>query len=413
MNPLRKPSCRRPAALLAALLAVLLVRSPLASAQTTSCDQGVVRLPDRTGTVTICSALATQVPQLSRQLSDAQRMIGQQGAQLRELTRLIKGLNAVGAGLDPTRQARMLASLSSELARAERAGGDRPQRTVEELGDQLDALRDQLSGNLAQERSATATRRALQGPVGDAIAQLELRSAARQLDDIQQQLAHLQSDVGEVKTGVATANQTLIRIEQAVDPALAADRCATLECALTSGTSAASVRRLFDKGARLTGNAMIQAELIKVAALMPRPDRLQVLDILLQHGTDLRMPFNPVLMEPQLLTPAGRQLTDTLWPLARLDDSLLQVNGSMQSGDAGVDRWNRMAGCLSMAVRNVNLAELAALLGDGALFDYLRQHGVTLPERELRCQVTLKDRTRTLTRLPIDPLTGRVAVGVP
>lgn len=412
-------------------------------AQAAGCDQGVVRLPDRAGTITICSALAAQVPQLSRQLAEASRLIGTQGAQLRELTRLVKGLNAAGAALSPERQAQMLSSLSAELARAERAGGDQPRRTLDDLSDQLDALRDQLITSLGQERSAAATRQALQGPVGDSIAQLELRSASRQLDEIGQRLAALQSDVGEVKVGVATANETLKRIEKAVDPALAADRCADLGCAISEGASAATIQRLIDKGARLPANAFNEGLVLVQVAASRQADRMQILDILSRQGLNRRMMVFAHLNERTQLTPSGAQLAGRFVQAARLREA---PGTSVSSGDKGLDAWNEMVGCIgrpapavqaipgrsSPAVQailgrpsgvtgeafGITLLEMAALLGDMELFRELRKRGDELPSRELRCEARVYARAANGrlghedvgARLRIDPQSAEVRI---
>jgi hypothetical protein len=86
----------------------LLLACGAALAQAPNCDEGVIRLPDRSGTVVICSALAAQMPQLARQLTDATRMLGSQQGQMAELTRLVRGLNGVSQGIGIERQAQML-----------------------------------------------------------------------------------------------------------------------------------------------------------------------------------------------------------------------------------------------------------------------------------------------------------------
>lgn len=385
-----------------ALCGMLLI--PIAShAQAAGCEQGVVRLPDSTGTVTICSALSAQVPQLARQLTAALKGIGSQEAQIRELTRLVKGLNAVGSGLGTARQGRMLANLSSELTRAEREGGAKQQRTVEELSDQLDALRDQLIGNLGQDRSAAATRQALQGSVGDAISQLEFRSASRQLDEINQRLASLQSDVGEVKAGVASANESLRRIEKAVDPAVAADRCADLECALTNGATVGAIQRLISKGVRLPENELNQNELLKSAALSTQADRLQVLDLILRQGVPPQRLINALITERSRLTTAGRMLADSMFEASRLGESVSgRVYDSISGGDTGLSHWNAVAGCLLRSSRGVSLMELAAMMGDADLYRHLKSLGQALPTRELRCDVQLPSRGKASARLTIE-----------
>jgi len=66
--------------------------------QGAGCDEGVIRMPDRSGTIQICSSLAAKVPQLSKQLSDVSKSLGTQQQQLTELTRLVKGLNGIVMG---------------------------------------------------------------------------------------------------------------------------------------------------------------------------------------------------------------------------------------------------------------------------------------------------------------------------
>lgn len=393
-----------------ALWAACLTWSGAAASQTIPCDQGVIRLPDRTGTVTICSGLSARVPQLARQLKEAARQIGEQGAQVRELTRLVKGLNAVSSNLDTARQARMLASLSAELLQAQQAGGERPLRLLTDVADNVEVLRDRLIHNLSQEHSATDTRAALRGKVGDAIAQLELRSATRQLDEIKQRLVALQSDVSEVKSGVASANETLKRIETAVDPAKSADRCADLECALTEGASASTIQKLFDKGARLPTHPLILGQLLIDGALTSRPDRYEVLDILVRQGVDLGVRFKPMLFDARLLSSDSRQLADGVWRVARLAESPIFARSSIASGDKSLDLWNQMVSCLTLNGTRLNLREMAALTGDVSLYRYLSQRGVPLSTQELRCEARLSDGTLTSTRLQIDSASGKVDV---
>ena len=89
----------------------------LVHGQTAVCDEGVIRLPDRSGTIQICTALAAKVPQLSQQLEAVAKGYASQQQQLAELTRLVRGLNNVGRGLDVDRQGRMLESLSADLSK--------------------------------------------------------------------------------------------------------------------------------------------------------------------------------------------------------------------------------------------------------------------------------------------------------
>lgn len=376
----------------ARLLPWLAVAAVPALAQPPGCDQGVVRLPDSTGTVTICSAIAARVPELSRQLSDALKAVGNQQAQLRELTRLVKGLNAVSAGIGPARQGQMLVNLSTELDRAERAGGDRKARTLDDLGEQLDGLRDQLLAGLANAKTAPATQAALSGPVGDSIARLEIRSAERQLDDIGRRLQDMQADLSAVKSGVDTANDKLDRIGNAVDPARAADRCADLGCAIQEGASAAAVRRLLEKGARVPEDRINQGEMLKQVARVPNPDRFKVLDLLAQHGLDRNLLFFPYATSRSTITAQG-------FDLAQRFELTAPPNRAPKTNLPGMDpelgNWNDMAGCLLRTTGGVTLMEFAALLGDTDLYRYLQQQRLALPERPLSCNWLVHGRSAT------------------
>ncbi len=68
---------------------VVAAQSGMVQADSRGCEEGIIRLPDRNGTIEICSAVAAQVPKLSRQLTDAVKTMGDQQKQIAELTRLV------------------------------------------------------------------------------------------------------------------------------------------------------------------------------------------------------------------------------------------------------------------------------------------------------------------------------------
>ncbi|MFZ2299224.1 MAG: hypothetical protein WAV91_13380, partial [Aquabacterium sp.] len=109
----------------------------------------------------------------------------------------------------------------------------------------------------------------------------------------------------------------------------------------------------------------------------------------------------------------GLQLAEAVWRAARLAEAPLFARSSIDSGNEGLDRWNRMASCLTFEGLRLNLRELAALVGDAPLYQFLSRRGVPLPVQELRCEARLTDRTLALTRLHIDPASGRVDVMAP
>jgi hypothetical protein len=178
------------------IMAICLLVAVPAQAQPAGCDEGVIRLPDRSGTIQICSALAARVPELARQLSQATAAMGSQQAQIAELTRLVRGLNNVSRNIGLERQAKMMQSLSTEL---EGSGGARQADALAKINERLDGLQASLLGALSDPKMAAALGDALKGPVGEAIARLDLGGASRQIDDISERLKALQSSVGQVQ----------------------------------------------------------------------------------------------------------------------------------------------------------------------------------------------------------------------
>lgn len=195
------------------MLAGTLLQSPMSIAQGNGCDEGVIRLPDRSGTIQICSTLASQVPKLAGQLDAATKTLGNQEQQLKELMRLIKGLNGVSAGIGADRQSQMLKTLSSDLGRAQEKGVDKTKQSIENLSQQIEDLRDQIVAALSNNKTAGATRDALKGPLGDEIARLEFSSASRSIENIAKRLEFIQSDVTVIKSNTDDIRQQLAKAE--------------------------------------------------------------------------------------------------------------------------------------------------------------------------------------------------------
>jgi hypothetical protein len=195
-------------------LAVLFGSLPnLSHAQPASCDEGVIRLPDRNGTVVICSALGSKIPNLAKQLTDATKLLGSQQAQLTELTRLVRGLNSVSMGIGVERQGKMLQSLSSELTSAQRGGDEKTKRTVEDLSEKITELQSQMLAALTDQTSSSATTAAIKGEVGDSIAKLEFSSAARQLSEINTRLQAMQGQISDVKNDTTVIKQDVKAVQ--------------------------------------------------------------------------------------------------------------------------------------------------------------------------------------------------------
>lgn len=194
-----------------AAAAMLALAAGLARGQAPGCDEGVIRLPDRSGTIQICSAMAARVPELARQLTQATAALGSQQAQVAELTRLVRGLNNVSRSIGTQRQTEMLQSLSARLDAAQR---ERDPEVIARLNDRLDGLQASLMGALTDPKMASALGDAIKGPLGEAIARLDLGSASRQIDDISTRLKALQSEVAEVRGDTTAIRQHLAQLDQ-------------------------------------------------------------------------------------------------------------------------------------------------------------------------------------------------------
>lgn len=194
-----------------AVLSFLFLKVSVAYSQPAGCDEGVIRLPDRSGTIQICSALAARVPELAKQLSQATALISSQQSQLSELTRLVRGLNNVSRGIGLQRQAVMMESLSAELVKGPKEGGTDP---LSRINQRLDNLQVSLLGAMSDPKTASALGEALKGPLGDAISKLDLTGASRQIEDISERIKALQNSVEEVRTDTSAIRQQLAQIDQ-------------------------------------------------------------------------------------------------------------------------------------------------------------------------------------------------------
>lgn len=182
-----------------------------AFAQTVGCDEGVIRLPDRNGTIQICSAISARVPELAKQLAQASASLGSQQVQIAELTRLVRGLTNVSRGIGVQQQALMLESLSTELRKAQQEGA--PDALLK-INQRLDGLQAALLGAMGDPKMVAVLSDALKGPLGEAIAKLDLGGASQQIDDIGVRLKALQSNVGEIRSDTAAIRQQLALMEQ-------------------------------------------------------------------------------------------------------------------------------------------------------------------------------------------------------
>lgn len=239
-----------------------------------------------------------------------------------------------------------------------------------------------------------------------------LANAFPTVRSLQENLLAMRADVSDIKSGVGQANEKLDRIAGVVDPALAADRCADLECAVTSGASLQAIRRLFDKGVQVPRGQYFQGYVLFQAALKPGSDRLEVIDFLAQKGLKLDVLIPVVLTDPATLTKQGQRVTAEIIQTANLAAnphlSLSVVGASAAEKD--MSEFNAVANCFQEKSGGVTLLEFAAILGDAELTAYLNSRGVKQPSRPLVCGWHFL-RGEGFARVEIDAATGKY-VGV-
>jgi hypothetical protein len=222
---------------------------------------------------------------------------------------------------------------------------------------------------------------------------------------LQESLLSLQRDVADVGAGVRQANEKLDRVVASVDPANVADRCPDLECALQGGASSATVRRLFERGAKVPGNPISDGELLRMAAISRGAGRLETIDLLFQHGVSREAKFYPHYISPGEVTKSGLRWAREVDELA--GSTRLLVSKFNPTGDVDLGVWNDANGCFMRTSGGVTMLELAGLLGDEDLARHLIEGGSKLPDRPLACAMSSLGK-RGYARVLFDPATARV-----
>ncbi len=137
--------------------------------------------------------------------------------------------------------------------------------------------------------------------------------------------------------------------------------------------------------AKQPANPVSQAELLKSAALALRSGHPEVRDLLAQRGIDKSMLFHGALSERSLLNQRAAQVERNVFDAADLSHDASLRYSQMPTGDKDLDVWNDAIGCLRRTSGGVSMIEVAALLGDGNLFNSLKASGLQLPDRPLVC----------------------------
>ena len=197
------------------LLALLIsaIWQSVVIAQPSGCDEGVIRMPDRNGTIQICSSLAAKVPQLSKQMSDVSKLLGTQQQQLEELTRLVKGINGLSRNLSEDRQSQLLLNLTKELDRSSRRAEAVNKRDFETTVDRVDELNGMIAKVAATPNGAKEINKAMSSDLGASISRLEFSSAESQLDDIQSRLKAIEQGITDVRQDTTAIRQDMARMQ--------------------------------------------------------------------------------------------------------------------------------------------------------------------------------------------------------
>ncbi len=189
-----------------------------ADAQQGPCGDGIIKLPLQfKGTIEVCLPLAAQAPALQSQLTDIAKAEGDQQGQVRELKRLIRNLNTVSQNIGQKRQAELLKNLSAQLSADQAAGQEQMQQEIADLADRLDSIKDLMIEKLGNKETAVRTTAAVDGPVGDAIAQLDLTKAQNLLEDIRVQLKAIGSEVGAVHGDTKDIKKDVTEIRKSME----------------------------------------------------------------------------------------------------------------------------------------------------------------------------------------------------
>ena len=200
----------------------------------------------------------------------------------------------------------------------------------------------------------------------------------------QASLLSLEADTRAIKSGVAAANAKLDKIVDAVDPDNPADRCPDIACAVEGGASPKAVKALFDKGARIEGGPINRGELSKWIATSRRPERLQVLDLLVDHGLDPAAIFFAFATSVDEVSAEGLRIAGEVRRASRIGERF--AASTVAQGVPELELWDQINGCLLRTSKGTSMMELAAIRGDLELYRHLEARGVALPRRPLLCK---------------------------
>jgi hypothetical protein len=172
------------------------------------CENGIVRLAAGiNGSITICPAVASQAPDLARQLAQIQSAMNSQQEQLAQLTRLVSAINQVSGPLGAKRQAELLTNVIARLGSAGTVTGAQLQQRAATLSGHFEDAANQINAAEADPTEAAKTNAAIQGQMGDAMARLDFDTVTNQLSDIQTTVHAVDDRTKQIQGTVDTIRQ--------------------------------------------------------------------------------------------------------------------------------------------------------------------------------------------------------------
>ena len=163
------------------------------------CLNGIVEMQGKTtGNITLCSAVAQQAPELSQRLLDVQKTVGAQQQQLKELTRLIRDMNAISGGLATRQQTELLRNVLTRLGDPQKTAPEQFDRRASTLSGHFEEVSLQMSSVLANQQTAPRAAAALRGDTGNALARLDFETVTDQFDAISQQLKQMDKKLNKI-----------------------------------------------------------------------------------------------------------------------------------------------------------------------------------------------------------------------
>lgn len=186
---------------------------PVQAGASAPCAQGLVKLGPgaQVGTVTLCSEVERQVPQLGITLAQLQKQLSGQDQVMAEMLRLLRQVNAASV-LAGQQQVEMARSLDKRLAQAAAQPPSAALRAVRALGDEMEQVAEDIH-KVAQDDSKRDAYQSLRASIQESLGALELKRTNALLgsvDKLQKTLEGVGEDVAVIReTGDDTRNITL------------------------------------------------------------------------------------------------------------------------------------------------------------------------------------------------------------